>query len=316
MEKRGEYRGIARVLLDGPDYQKLPERARHIFLDLKISFGPAGIEVVYPEALRAELTAKSGMPSKAVDQALAQLEGDWIQIDGNLVWIIGQLRFDPHMKVSNANHRQSIQGHIRGLPRRPIVTEFIRYYRPWFENAPDLLSPLGNAIPNAMGDAMPNATEITRPMTDDITEDKTNTENSTDARRRVPAREESGAQLPGNLEQAADLVIMAANRGLGEVLGEAFNPIPVGHGSRQDVLDWLSSIPFDVVQGAVYEAAKRYKPNGRHRQIHTMKYFDDAVKEAHDRQLAGGVNVKPSRRRGPRQYDYSNPTNEFKGLKL
>lgn len=127
------------------------------------------------------------------------------------------------------------------------------------------------------------------------------------------------AREPGEIPAAeVDQVILAANSGLQTSLGENFNPIPLSHGSRQYVIDWLAAgVPAELAAAAVFEKASSYQPNTRHRQINTMKYFNQAVLEAFDRQLAGNApKPKNGRRKGPRQYDYSNATNEFKGLKL
>lgn len=136
MADRGVYRAIKVVLLDGPDFQKLPERARWVFLALKMSMGPAGIEVHYPEALAYQLAERTGAPVFAVKEALDVLEGHgWILRQGNIVWIVGQLRHDPHMDWSDNKHRKSIWGHLLGLPRLEIVGSFVRAYPGWFEAA-------------------------------------------------------------------------------------------------------------------------------------------------------------------------------------
>lgn len=334
--ERGEYRSIPRVLLDGPDFQKLSERARSTFVFAKVNLGPSGIEVHYPAALHIKLAAQTGMPIEAVETSMDELEAakEWIERDGNILWIIEQLTYDPHQDAKNENHRKGIQRHVRGLPRLPIVTRYIAHYRQWFVDAPDLLARLD-------GPAMPfegpsNAPAITRPMTDDKTEDKTKNKNKTDDVARAPVHtrevgdpepatpperiDPPGPAMPpviDDIERAADHVIMSANAGLKTRFGEKFNPISVGHGSRQHVLDWLNEgISAELAASTVYESAANYKPNGRHRQINTMKYFDDAVHEAFDRQRAGNTPApRNGKHRKPQSYDYSNATNEFKGLK-
>jgi hypothetical protein len=91
------------------------------------------------------------------------------------------------------------------------------------------------------------------------------------------------------VEEQASAIIRAANRGMIEnpALGEASNPIAVGHGSRQMVLDWLADgIRADVIIGVVKDRAKGYKPEGRRKQITSMAYFDGAVRDEWDRTLA------------------------------
>ena len=134
MADRGTYRAIKVVLLDGPDFQQLPERARHLFQTLKLTFGPTGIEVRYPGALEVELSAKTGIPLEAVPGPLDTLkERGWIDREGNVIWIVGQLEHDPHMSWDDEKHRKSIWRHLQGLPRLEIVGEFVRHYRQWFE---------------------------------------------------------------------------------------------------------------------------------------------------------------------------------------
>lgn len=133
MSDRGEYRAIRRVLIDGPDFQRLPERARSVFLFAKINFGPAGIEVWYAAELVARLSAQTGISQGGVQEALMALErAGWIQRESNVVWIIGQLANDPHVKRADPKHRKMMQRHVDGLPRLPIVARFVLAHREWF----------------------------------------------------------------------------------------------------------------------------------------------------------------------------------------
>lgn len=138
--KRGEYSPISRALLDGPDYQRLSPIARHVFLTLKVSFGPSGIEVQYPDALVSTLAHTTGWTATDVIAALQQLEeSGWIARELNLLWIIGQLQFHPGMVASNEMHRKGIVAHVAGLPRLVIVRRFIEHYAPFFCDAPGVL---------------------------------------------------------------------------------------------------------------------------------------------------------------------------------
>ena len=140
-DTRGGYRAVKVVLLDGPDYQDLTERARHLFLALKLSFGPTGIEVHYPEALAAEMAAKTGIPVEGVRDALDELRGaGWVDWERNVFWIVGQLRHEPHFNEANEKHRSAVWSHVGGLPRLGIVRAFIERYSAYFYGAPDSLS--------------------------------------------------------------------------------------------------------------------------------------------------------------------------------
>lgn len=96
------------------------------------------------------------------------------------------------------------------------------------------------------------------------------------------------------IESQANEIIRLANRGMAEnpAIGDACNPIPLGHGSRSAVIDWLNDgIPPAIVGSVVFERAKEYKPVGPRKQISTMRYFDAAIREAGDRAQAKATPV-------------------------
>lgn len=130
---RGEYRPIRRVLLDGPDFQQLSERARWVFVALKLNLGPTGIEVHYRDAVAHQLAAQTGAPADGVAAALDELEAaGWIRREENVLWIVGQLTHDPHMDHRDNKHRTSVWRHLQGLPRVEVVGEFVRHHAEWF----------------------------------------------------------------------------------------------------------------------------------------------------------------------------------------
>lgn len=132
-DTRGEYRAIRRVLLDGPDFQKLPERARWVFVALKLNAGPAGIYVYYPEAIAHQLARQTGAPARGVIAAMNTLEtAGWIRREANVLWLVGHLTHDPHMSMKDEKHRKAIQKYVAGLPRLAIVRAFIRSSPNWF----------------------------------------------------------------------------------------------------------------------------------------------------------------------------------------
>lgn len=149
-QERGAYRAVKVVLLDGPDFQQLPERARWVFVALKLSFGPTGIEMHYPEALAHELAARTGADVGDVKDALDVLEAaGWIRREANVVWIVGQLQHDPHMTATDKKHRASVWRHVAGLPRLAIVGEFVAAHPEWF-----LASEDGRALEAAPADVL------------------------------------------------------------------------------------------------------------------------------------------------------------------
>lgn len=144
---RGEYRAIRRVLLDGPDFQKLSERARWIFVALKLNLGPSGIDVFYPDALAAQLTAQTGASTRAIGDAMGELErAGWIAREANVLWLIGHLDNDPHVKASDSKHRKSIVRHVGGLPRLSIVRKFVSAHPDFFPASDGPSSSLGWAF--------------------------------------------------------------------------------------------------------------------------------------------------------------------------
>lgn len=135
MSDRGEYRAIRRVLLDGPDFQRLSKDERWTFVALKLNLGPSGIEVWYPAELVARLSAQTGISAGGIQGALNTLEQEgWIVREANVVWISGQLAYEPNVKQANPKHRTMIQNHVAGLPRLRIVARFIRDHLMWFTN--------------------------------------------------------------------------------------------------------------------------------------------------------------------------------------
>lgn len=93
--------------------------------------------------------------------------------------------------------------------------------------------------------------------------------------------------------------IILANRGMADnpALPPTCTPIPTGHGaSVQQVHDWLAEgIPREAIERAVYEAAKRYKPDNYRQRITSLRYFNGAVREEADRMRAAHA-ATPQRR--------------------
>lgn len=88
--ERGEYRSIRQVLLDGPDFQKLSERARFAFLVIKIGSGPTGLELEYAIALAEKVANRTGMGVRAAKKASEELRNSgWVEREGNVLWIKG-----------------------------------------------------------------------------------------------------------------------------------------------------------------------------------------------------------------------------------
>jgi hypothetical protein len=86
----------------------------------------------------------------------------------------------------------------------------------------------------------------------------------------------------------AQRIVVACNTGQKDNPRVAFaRPIPLGHGSLQTVLDWLhGGIEAEFAEGVVRRVAREYAPRRPKDQIGTMNYFDGAVRDAWETELA------------------------------
>lgn len=133
MAERGNYRSIACALLAGKDFRKLAERQRWIFVVLKLNLSGPGIDVWYPDELISRLTSESGASADQVKLSLDILEHEgWVRREENVIWAVGQLSFDPHLKPSDIKHRKSVQRHVAGLPRMALVRAFVEAHPEFF----------------------------------------------------------------------------------------------------------------------------------------------------------------------------------------
>lgn len=124
---RGVYRGIYSVLEDDDDFLRLSGRAQRVFYSVRVckEAGPAGIFVYHPELTmkRCHLTRRQH------DEAITELvKGNWVLMDGSVMWVRNALRHDPSTTTRNAKHATGIMRWLSGLPHRPIVLRFCDYY--------------------------------------------------------------------------------------------------------------------------------------------------------------------------------------------
>lgn len=282
MAERGEYRAIHVALADDPDFLRLSPAARLSVVMLKLILGASGIDVI--RAIVPELMALTGHDEAAVRSAIEEMrEADWIRTEGNVVWLRNGLRYEPTMSLGSENTVKGVCRHLRSLPRLPIVNQFAEYYGlpcpfPDLEEAPS--KPLGSPFKAPTEARIRDKGEGER----DIHPTTTPREGTTTLR-----VIDGGAAAPTpDVDDAASRIIRAANRAMADnpaIDQRKFRPIPTGHGSRQDVLDWIAEgIPIDVILEAVTERAREYRPDGDNRQISTMRYFGAAVREAYRRQ--------------------------------
>lgn len=133
MSERGSYRSIPNALLSGPQFRALPERARWIFVVLKLNISAAGIAVWYPDELVVRLTSESGASADQVRLTLDILEHEgWIQRADNVIWVVDHLTHDPHLTDKDVKHRKNVARYVAGLPHTALVRAFIAHHPTWF----------------------------------------------------------------------------------------------------------------------------------------------------------------------------------------
>jgi uncharacterized phage protein (TIGR02220 family) len=166
---RGMYRAIHAVLLDDLDFQKLSERARHLFHVLKVSriSNMAGI-FICEEGEKLTLARQTGIPPRGVNLGLVELErGGWILCEGPILWLRNALKYDPGLNMNNKNHQKAVLKTIQGLPGLSILAKFCNYY--------------GLGIPSGIPSRYHRDTiEIPSPITDTDTDTDTETETETE----------------------------------------------------------------------------------------------------------------------------------------
>jgi hypothetical protein len=264
MSERGEYRSIRTVLIDGPDYQQLSPESRLVFLTLKLQLGPTGIGVL--NAARYALADQTGYTADVVGRALSELERTgWLRFERNVYEVVGGLKHEPSIQPTNANHRKSVNSYVAGLPNLALVRSFVAENTQWFEHA----TPMPSAThANGMGDAI--AITEDRQQT---TEDRTLT-----------------TETPVSLSSFPSALITKLNQGMidNPAIGEAMNPVPHGHGPSvaAALVIEASGVSREFASQFVYDAAKRFRPVDRNRQIKSLGYLSEATISAWEKSQA------------------------------
>ena len=285
--RRGEYRSILTVLVDGPDYQALSPAAKLVLLTLKLSLGPAQIGVV--PAVEHVLAVRTGLPVADVLVALADL-AEWVEREGSVVWVIDGLKYEPSISDHNDGHRQSVNAIANALPRLRIVKRFRARYPSWFLGS-------GDGKGDGKGDGTPPAISFTETETE--TETITETEDSHALATSAKDADSKPDSKPAPRDTApAVQVCQAANA------GAQANPLTAADAglhpltpdrAQQAVADWLApGIPLPLICRVVEDVARRYTPAGTtKRRITSFRYFDQAIREAHAAGPLGLVSKPP-----------------------
>lgn len=129
---RGEWRPIYAAMFDGVDYRALTPPAKLVLLTVKGTLPAWGIAVV--PALSHVLSERTGLPVADVGAALAELGSTgWIEREGDVLWLVRGLQFEPTMRPSHVNHRRAVSKAVEQLPRLSIVSRFLAQYPEWVE---------------------------------------------------------------------------------------------------------------------------------------------------------------------------------------
>lgn len=100
------------------------------------------------------------------------------------------------------------------------------------------------------------------------------------------SKQQAAAPAPDDVENSVTDVIRAANKGMisNPNLPETTPPILAGHGrSRQQAFDWINAgIPVATIVSVVEARARMFRPDKPGDRIHSLAYFDAAVREAHE----------------------------------
>lgn len=128
-----EYRAMPRNLPDREPFASLSPNGKLLLLILRLSLGPAGIEIIPPRRFAATFEERTGLAPAAFKRAVAELrEAKCLEIEGSVVWCIGQLAEDPLFHSENLTQRTKIRRDIAMLPDQPIRQHFKAAYPEWF----------------------------------------------------------------------------------------------------------------------------------------------------------------------------------------
>ena len=125
--RRGVYRGIYSVLLNDPGFRKLSPQARHTFLTMRLAdyVGIACIWRFDPTLIAAQ----TGYPQDELEIIFKELaDARWIAVDGEWMWLVNALKYDPTASLHNDRHKAGVIRAIAGVPRIPLLRKFCRYY--------------------------------------------------------------------------------------------------------------------------------------------------------------------------------------------
>jgi hypothetical protein len=157
--ERGQYCSIRITILDGKDFRALPSEGRFIFLVLKMNVAYSGIAVKYRGELTHRVAAQTGYTFESVSDTIDKLiEAGWVCWQDDIIWIVGHLEHNPHLQPGDPKHRKGLLRYLAGLPRVPVVAEYIAAHPIWCRKKEAQAMGLGWAF-DGPTEALPRAVE-------------------------------------------------------------------------------------------------------------------------------------------------------------
>lgn len=303
MSTKPSYRSMYASFWDDADQQSLSHLAYRVLTTLKGKLPATGLGVIYDDFLARWCNCTEDELQTALEE-LERPKRDgslgWIVRDRrrHIVWVVNGLKFEPQIRSSDSKHKTFVAECLAqisgGADELPIIRQFRAHYAKWF-GAPPPSTPRPLKDPAADPDEDPS-----QDPSEALTKPRPNTNQSKPATR---ARARSAAAgdvtpLTGTapvtpIDRAPSMAyltrcVMALNLGMQsnpEVAGA--REIPPTSQSGQ--VDWeRDGIDVEIAVEVISRRCAMFRPTPRARQIHGLKYFDDAVRERHAELAAGG----------------------------
>lgn len=279
--ERGEYRPIFVAWLNGKDFRELDAPARWILLNVKLLMGPLGIGP-HPGADR--LAETSGLKRPAVLKALGALAAaGWIEEGDGLLWLVRGLEFEPQFAAKNDNHRPFIAAKLKEFPSAPIVDRFRERYAQYLTIPTE-----GDGAGQGVGHPPSH------------TPRQGGSEPAASSQQPPTSTTDLNTAAPSGARDYATIVTVTANGALSEKLAGAYKPLraeveaPIADAWARD------GIPLELARRVVAERIASFRVKPHDRQPNTLRYFDNAVREAFARDQAKVLPIKPAAQLLPR----------------
>lgn len=280
---RGEFRAFYAAMIDDPAFPDLDAFAFKLLFALKMSLSAVGIGVVRPGSLMDCLACTAEQLERGLRILEAPKPGStvgWIRREQRIVWIINGLHFESSLYPNNPKHRAFISRSIKALGDAAIVAEFRAYYKEWFEGVSEGYR-RGIEGPSNHSD-----------------EDRTNTPHNTETPQ-SSARGSLPKEFQADFDQLIDRLPVRTR-----LAWEAEIQTAPDRTIRENGKNLPPPTPMQIG-----EAIRDYNGNGEEPNLaHFRGYL---------RRSTAGPRGGPVRsgKKGPKEYDYSTPTNSVEDVK-